>query len=185
MVHPYSFIMKKALAIIVSVILITAACRNEVSRRTYNKAARDFDPATLDSGLKSAEGMNGQLLYLPVYSNIPYLIDTSMFDMSAFVAIHNTDLSNPITLTKVLYFNQDGKLVDDFLKDDNMDIMPLATKNYYIPYEDKSGTGANFLIEWISDTLVNEPLIESVTLCLKPNNTIAIPGKARIIRQNR
>lgn len=177
--------MKKALAIIVSVILIAAACRNEASRRTYNRVPSDFNPATLDSGLKSPEGMNGQLLYLPVYSNIPYLIDTGMFDMSAFVAIHNTDLKYPIILTKVLYFNQEGKLVDDFLKEDEMEIMPLATKNFYIPYEDKSGTGANFLIEWISDTLVNEPLIESVTLCLKPNNTLAIPGNARVIRQNR
>lgn len=177
--------MKNAFAIVVSVILLACACRNDASRRTYNKVPVDFNTALLNPGLRSLEGMNGQLIYLPVYSNIPYLIDTGMFDMSAFVAIHNTDLKTPIILTQVLYFNQDGKLVDDFLKDDEMKVLPLVTKNFYIPYEDKSGTGANFLIEWISDTLVNEPLIESVTLCLKPNNTLAISSKGKVIKQNR
>jgi len=129
--------------------------------------------------------IRGQLLYLPVYSNMPYQIDTVKFDMSAFIAIHNTDLISQICLTKVLYFNQNGKLVDDFLKKGNITIEPLATKDFYIPYEDQSGTGANFLVEWVADTLVNEPLIESVTLCLKPNNTMAVLSLGKIIREKR
>lgn len=158
---------------------------SESRRKVPLKQPVEFDRSSLKAGLKPSQGTDGQLMYLPVYSNIPYLIDTGMFDMSAFVAIHNTDLELPITLTQVLYFDQDGRLVDNYLEDGNMEIAPLATKNFYIPYEDKSGTGANFLIEWISDTLVNEPLIESVTLCLKPNNTLAILSRGKVIRQNR
>lgn len=173
--------------IIVSIVisLLVISCVNEARRKVTVKKPVDFDRSTLNDELKPEKGTNGQLVYLPVYSNIPYLIDTGMFDMSAFVAVHNTDLEMPVTLTQVLYFDQDGKMVDNYLKNGNMQIAPLATKNFYIPYEDKSGTGANFLIEWVADTLINEPLIESVTLCLKPNNTLAILSRGKIIRQNR
>jgi hypothetical protein len=105
--------------------------------------------------------------------------------MSAFIAIHNTDITSSITLTRVLYFNQGGKLVNDYLKKGNMKIDALATKDFYVPYEDQSGTGANFLIEWVADTLVNEPLIESVTTCLKPNNTVAVLSQRKILREKK
>lgn len=177
--------MKKVCIITSMFLLMACSCKNEASKRANSKVPVDFNQDVLNDGLKPIGGMNGQLLYMPVYSNIPYMIDTGMFDMSAFVAIHNTDLNSSIILTQVLYFNQDGKMVDDFLNENRMEILPLATRNFYIPYEDRSGTGANFLIEWISDTLVNEPLIESVTLCLKPNNTVAISSKGKILRQNR
>jgi len=171
--------------IITVICLLILSCGTGSRKGIAAKKSVEFDQTILRKDILPAEGTNGQLLYLPVYSNIPYLIDTGMFDMSAFVAIHNTDLKIPILLTQVLYFDQDGKLVDNYLEKGNMEIPPLATKNFYIPYEDKSGTGANFLIEWIADTLVNEPLIESVTLCLKPNNTLAILSQGKIIRNNR
>ncbi|HLN20976.1 MAG TPA: DUF3124 domain-containing protein [Bacteroidales bacterium] len=177
--------MRNIYALLFILMLPVCSCKNQSHKREYINTPKEFNRNILNSDLKSLAGTNGQLLYLPVYSNIPYQIDTGLFDMSAFVAIHNTDLNNSITLSQVMYFNQDGRLVDDFLKGSNVEISPLATKNFYIPYEDKSGTGANFLIEWVSDSIVNEPLIESVTLCLKPNNTLAISSKGKVIRQNK
>lgn len=165
--------------------LVTISCKNLNHRNVINTNTIDFDHSILNSGLLPAKMTSGQLLYLPVYSNIPYQIDTIKFDMSAFIAIHNTDLSNPIRLTKVLYFNQEGKLVKDYLMKQSIEIDPLATRDFYVPYEDQSGTGANFLVEWISDTLVNEPLIESVTTCLKPNNTVAVLSQGKIIRERK
>ncbi len=143
----------------------------------------DFDPGQLGTGMSPKKKVRGQLLYLPIYSNLPYQIDTVKFNMSAFIAVHNTDLISEIYLTKVLYFNQDGKLVLDFLKQGNLSIDPLATKDFYIPYEDQSGTGANFLVEWVADTLVNEPLFEAVTLCLKPNNSVAVLSQGKILSE--
>jgi len=145
----------------------------------------DFNPNILSLKSDNAKNVKGQLLYLPVYSNIPYLIDTTRytFDMSAFVAIHNTDLTHKISVTQVLYFNNDGKLVQDFLNNKPVVLAPLATKDFYIPYDDKSGTGANFLIEWKADTLVNEPLIESITINLKTSNSAAILSNGKVIRE--
>lgn len=166
-------------------LIVLISCGKKAEKHESVKTYKYFDLGSLRSDIIPLKQLKGQLLYLPIYSNIPYQIDTVLFDMSAFVAIHNTDLSKELLLTKVLYFNQDGKLVDDFLKNGNIKIEPLATKNFYIPYEDKSGTGANFLIEWVSDSIVNEPLIEAVTLCLKPNNTLAILSQGKIISEKK
>jgi hypothetical protein len=167
------------------IMLLTVSCMNNHRENVPMNMPKEFDKTVLNSELPDIKTSGGQLLYLPVYSNIPFQIDTGMFDMSAFVAIHNTDLDSKLCLTQVLYFNQEGMLVDDFLKGEKICLDPLATKEFYIPYEDRSGTGANFLIEWISDSLITEPLVESVTLCLKPNNTLAIRSEGRIIREKR
>lgn len=167
-------------------ILILASCRSQNNLHHGNSnQPKEFNPSSLLLSGNPAKEVTGQLLYLPVYSNVPYQFDSTLYDMSAFVAIHNTDLFSPIYLTKVLYFNQDGKLVDDFLEDKKLKLEPLAAKDFYIPYEDKSGTGAKFLIEWVSDTLVCEPLIESVTICLKPNNSVAVLSQGKVIREKR
>jgi hypothetical protein len=170
---------------LISLFIITTvlSCRNAPKNKVALNSPEDFDAGSLQSGMIALKRVSGQLLYLPVYSNVPYQIDTLLFDKSAFVAIHNTDFSSRITLTKVLYFNQDGKLVDNFLKEGNIFIDPLATKDFYIPYADQSRTGANFLIEWSSDSLVNEPLIEAVTLSLKPNSTLAVLSQGKIMRE--
>jgi hypothetical protein len=165
-------------------IFVLISCKDVNKQTSIQTGAIDFNAESLNPELVSVKMVTGQLLYLPVYSNIPYQIDTIKFDMSAFIAIHNTDLDRSIRLTKVLYFNQDGKLVKDYLKDEVL-LAPLATRDFYVPYEDQSGTGANFLIEWTSDTLVNEPLIESITTCLKPNNTIAVLSQGKVIRERK
>jgi len=174
--------MKRIIALLILIISIVS-CRNESKKSNTLNSPKEFDFGSLRSDMIPVKSISGQLLYLPVYSNVPYQIDTTMFDMSAFVAIHNTNLLLPIYLTQVLYFNQDGKLVDDFLKGSRIKINPLVTRNFYIPYEDKSGTGANFIIEWIADSLVSEPLIESVTINLKPNSTVAVLSQGKVIRE--
>jgi hypothetical protein len=172
----------KELTIFCTLLIFLNSCGKETENLPKN-SPREFDDSILRSDYSPTKLVRGQLLYMPVYSNVPYQLDTMLFDMSAFVAIHNVDIKHPIFLSNVLYFDQEGRLVDDFLKGQNIKLEPLATKDFYIPYEDKSGTGANFLIEWTSDTLVCEPLVESITLSLKPNNTVAVISQGKIIKE--
>jgi hypothetical protein len=143
----------------------------------------EFNPQSLKTEQYRLQMIRGQLLYMPVYSNIPYNSDEEGFDMKAYVAIHNTDLHQNIRVTKVTYFNHDGKPVYDFLKDGDVSLGPLATKDFHIPYDDKSGIGANFLIEWVSDIPVTRPLIECVTISLKPNQSLALLSRGEVIRE--
>jgi ferritin len=118
---------------------------------------------------------------MPVYSNIPHLKKQD-YDLSAFLAIHNTDLIHQIKITKVDYFDTNGKLIKNFISSDQQ-IQPLATKIFPISKEDQSGAGANFLVEWIADQPVNEPLIESVMKDLSGNKGISFLSQGRIIRE--
>jgi hypothetical protein len=104
------------------------------------------------------------------------------YDLSAFLAVHNTDLKHQIKITKVDYFNTDGKLIKSFVSSDQQ-INPLATMIFTIPKEDQSGTGANFLVEWMADQKVNEPLIESIMKDLSGPKGISFLSQGRIIRE--
>jgi hypothetical protein len=130
----------------------------------------------------STKKVHGQVLYLPVYSNIPNPEMGEKYDMSAFLAIHNTDFNNVIKITKVLFFDNDGKLISSFLKNDTI-LNPLGAVNYYIPTSDQSGTGANFIVEWITDSLVTEPLIESVMVGFTSGQGVSFISQGRIIRE--
>lgn len=176
----------KKLIFIIAVVIFSACADKKSEDIQHNPAPAKFDPATLVVKESADTGLTGQLLYMPVYSNIPYhIVGVSEFDMSAFVAVHNTDLMNPVRITKALYFDTHGKPVYDFLTEGPVELEPLATRDFYVPYEDKSGTGANFLIEWVSDKRVSEPLIESITISLKPNQSVAFLSRGKVIRESR
>lgn len=145
----------------------------------------DFDKNTLLlNEQEHTKKIRGQLLYMPIYSNVPYFEQGKKFDLSAFVAIHNTDLDYPIKVTKVLFFDNAGKLVANYLPKDST-VYPLGTADFFIPERDQSGTGANFLIEWVSDSLVNEPLIETVMLGLTSGQGVSFSSPGKVIRERK
>ncbi|WP_243348515.1 DUF3124 domain-containing protein [Parabacteroides sp. FAFU027] len=160
------------------------SCTNKDEHQPEKKQRNlPFDPKSLIIKENSdAKKLRGQVLYIPVYSNVPYHKQSKQFDLSAFVAIHNTDLNHPIRITKVLFFNNDGKLVANYLPKP-VNVQPLGSTNYFIPEKDQSGTGANFLVEWMSDIPVNEPLIESVMLGLTHGQGVSFSSTGKVIRE--
>ena len=178
--------MKKFLIVPLTCFLIVGCSSQNQAEQKPMPSIGAFDPGTLLVTEIPDSGLTGQVLYMPVYSNIPYhIVGVTEFDMSALVAVHNTDLFSQIRITKALYFDTKGKPVYDFLKDGEVMLKPLETRDFYIPYEDKSGTGANILIEWVSEVRVTEPLIESVTISLKPNQSVTFLSRGKVIRERR
>jgi len=177
--------MRKLLIMLVAV-LMTACSSQKTDDLKHIAAPATFDPGMLTVTEPVDSGLTGQVLYMPVYSNIPYhIIGVNDFDMSALVAVHNTDLFNQIKISKALYFDTKGKPVYDFLTEGGVTLEPLETRDFYIPYEDKSGLGANFIIEWVSTTPVSEPLVESITISLKPNQSVAFLSRGKVVREKR
>ncbi|MEN6622685.1 MAG: DUF3124 domain-containing protein [Smithella sp.] len=162
-------------------LFLFVSCENQQPAKENNSPSVSFNPETLKIPDTGGKKLRGQVLYLPVYSNIP---DQSkqQFDLSAFLAIHNTDLKNKIKITKIDFFNTEGKLIKSFISSDK-EINPLATLIITIPQSDQSGTGANFLVEWIADKPVNEPLIESIMKDLSGNKGLAFLSTGRVIRE--
>lgn len=175
-----SYFLKVAVALI---LLNLTSCKEKKPIQILQNEHTKFDTGKLliKEDL-STKKVHGQVLYLPVYSNIPNPEMGEKYDMSAFLAIHNTDFDNVIKITKVLFFDNDGKLISSFLKNDTI-LNPLGAVNYYIPTSDQSGTGANFIVEWIADSLVTEPLIESVMVGFTSGQGVSFISQGRIIRE--
>lgn len=177
--------MTKRLSVVVAGMLILAvlsACSREEAK-VEPPVAREssFDAGVLTVKEADLRKVRGQVLYVPIYSNLPRG-ERKMFDVSAFIAIHNTDLDHRIRILKVLYFDNDGRLVKDFTPP-NLSLAPLGATNFFIPQSDKSGTGANFLVEWVSETPVREPLIESVMINLETHLSFAFQSRGHVIRE--
>ncbi|HOI75761.1 MAG TPA: DUF3124 domain-containing protein [Syntrophales bacterium] len=178
--------MKRFISVLVCILILScvAACRSNERNAVQPVASESsFDASILTVKETDARKIKGQVVYAPIYSNLPRERGKK-FDISGFVTIHNTDLSHKIRITKVLYFNNDGKLVKDFTPQ-GLALEPLGATNFYIPQSDQSGTGANFLVEWVSDTPVCEPLIESIMINLGLHETFAFQSRGRAIREQR
>jgi hypothetical protein len=161
------------------------ACSEKPKSNIPHSVNTTFDTNTmLIKENNSIKKIRGQVLYLPIYSNIPYHENNRLFDLSAFIAIHNTDFHQTMKITKVLFFDNDGKLVSNYLQKDTI-LQPLGALNFFVPRSDKSGTGANFIVEWVSDTLINEPLIESVMIGLASSQGVSFLSTGKILREQK
>ena len=164
-------------------ILNLTACSERPNIISNQTAHTKFDSNTmLIKENNSMKKVRGQALYLPIYSNIPYFEHGRKFDLSAFIAIHNTDFNQTMKIIKVLFFDNEGKLVSNYLPKDTI-LQPLGAINFFVPEKDQSGTGANFIVEWVSDTLINEPLIESVMIGLTSGQGVSFLSTGKIIRE--
>lgn len=174
----------KRVLVILSICVLFIACSENKAPQSIPKTDRSFQADSLTiKDSDSVKKVRGQVLYVPIYSNIPCRSDR-LYDLSAFIAIHNTDVHNSMRVTKVLYFNNDGKLVSDFLKSE-ISLGPMGATNFHIPKQDKSGTGANFLVEWKSDVPISEPLIESVMMDCETHKGMSFLSKGKVIREIR
>lgn len=166
-------------------ILLMVSCRQppDDAEMYANLKGTAFSPDSLHIKQAGGKCLHGQVLYLPVYSSIPKGEYHGYYDLSAFLAIHNTDMKNKIRITRVYYFNNEGQLVRNYLKEVQT-LNPLAATSFFVPIRDKSGTGSNFLVEWMADSLVNEPLVESVMLNLASGQGVSFISQGKVIRES-
>lgn len=102
-----------------------------------------------------------QLVYVPVYSHV-YFQGGAPFPLETTLSIRNTDPDQAVFLSSVQYFDTSGKLTRTYL-DQSIRLAPLQTIEFLVERRDSSGgSGANFLVEWLSDHDGEKPLIEAV-----------------------
>lgn len=117
-----------------------------------------FSPAA------EAQQWQGQTVYVPVYSHIHQGDRPLTINLAATLSLRNTDVSQPITVTSVKYFDGDGKFLRSYQKDPLV-LASLASKDYFIKESDVAGgIGASFLVEWKSAQPVSSPIIEAVMI---------------------
>ena len=116
---------------------------------------------TNNSSPKSIE--RSQMVYVPVYSHI-YSTGGKPILLEITLSIRNTDLKNSIFIKDVIYYDTKGQKVNNYLEKVT-EVAPLATVEFLVEKHDiKGGSGANFIVEWMSEKVVNEPIIEAVMI---------------------
>lgn len=131
----------------------------------------DFKPVT------------GQIIYVPVYSNIYHSNQQRAHNLAVTVTFHNIDLENFIIIQSVKYYDTQGNLIEDYLASP-VTLKPLASTNFYIEDNDtRGGIGANFLIEWVADKKVAKPIAESVMISTASTQGISFTSQGRIVKE--
>jgi hypothetical protein len=122
----------------------------------------------------------GQKIYVPAYSHIytgnrqiPSLLTVTL-------SIRNTDMARAIEIVSVDYYDTRGTLIKSYLPAPVF-LKALESVRYVVDYDDKTGgSGANFIVEWKSKTLVNPPIME--TIMIGSRSSFTSRGQALIPR---
>lgn len=141
--------------------------------------AAQLKPVTLDNTVKI---IAGQTVYVPIYSHIYMWEQTRTTDLTATLSIRNTDLTHPIIISSVNYYDTNGKLVRKYLEQP-VELGSLAATDFVINQEDtKGGSGASFIVEWVAQQPVSTPVIEAIMINTSGNQGLSFVSPGRVIK---
>jgi hypothetical protein len=134
---------------------------------------------TLDKNFKIAMG---QTIYVPIYSHIYHDNQQKVLDLAATLSIRNTDLNQSIIITSVRYYDSGGKLVKQYLKQ-AIQLDPLASTDFFVDRSDASGgLGANFILEWVAQSEVSEPIVEAIMIATEFHQGVSFISPGKVIK---
>jgi hypothetical protein len=105
------------------------------------------------------------------------------FNLTVTLSIRNTDLTRPILVTAVRYYDTQGKVVKEYVVQP-LPLAPLATTEVIVGELDtRGGSGAKFIVEWSANESVTEPIVEAVMVNSSLSLGLAFVSPGRVIRQ--
>ena len=163
----------RLICLAIALIFLTACTPSEVPPPPIVSSPK---VVTLEQNFQAAMG---QTIYVPIYSHIYYENRQKYFDLAATLSIRNTDLTNPMIVTAVRYYDSNGKLIRQYIERP-IQLDALASTNFVVDRNDTSGgSGANFIVEWVAKTDISEPIVEAVMIgsALQQGISWISPGK--------
>ena len=147
-----------------------------------------FASLTLLPGLLPAQAptpVRQQLLYVPVYSEIPYGDQHRTLNLSATLSVRNTDRVHALTLKRVDYHNSKGALTSAYLSVPLI-LKPMASIEFIVKESDRrGGVSASFLVEWAGDVPLSPPAVEAIMISTASAQGISFCSPARILEEKR
>lgn len=139
-----------------------------------------FPPQSLKDSLAF-----GQLLYVPVYSEIYSIGHHRTERLSSTLSIRNVNPDEQFYITRLEYYDTEGNI----LKEINAAELPikvnsLETKNHVIAlYDDRGGVGANFILEWRSSKPIVEPMVETIMISTESNWGLSFTAISKTLKE--
>ncbi|MEO1286172.1 MAG: DUF3124 domain-containing protein [Chloroflexota bacterium] len=128
--------------------------------------------------------VTGQTLYVPAYSEVLLGGRDQTHELVVTLAVHNTDLDAPIILQSVRYHDTDDDLVRSYVTDP-IEVSALATTGFLVEAQDTiGGWGSNFIVEWVAEEPVSEPIVEAIMVSRSGSQGISLISLGRVIAQN-
>lgn len=123
----------------------------------------------------------GQTLYVPAYSEIPYLDGTRRYQLTVTLSMRNTDGAQPISIISVRYFNAEGRFIRAYVEQP-LGLGPLASTAFVVAERDtQGGTGASFIVQWRAEVPVSAPVIEAVMIGTAGTQGISFLSPGRVL----
>ena len=178
------------LLLLCSISILAGCTAGDFSRSGLEKSNID-QPETWQMHLKPIELPAGtglaykETIYLPVYSHI-YGQDHEdlKINLAETVSIRNTDFNEPIILISVRHYKTDGGLVKEYIRKPLL-VNPMATADFVVPREDETGgSGANFIIEWVSKAKVTKPITESIMIFAGSSHSVSFLSRGVVIKES-
>jgi hypothetical protein len=145
------------------------SCQNQ--NPNINKTGKDeLVSLELDHKIDKDQIEFEDMFYVPIYSDIYVSEQNQKSLLAATLSIRNTSYSDSLFVSKIDYFNTEGKLVRSYL-DNPISLPPMATVNYVIEKEDASGgSGANFIVALSAMNKNIRPIIQAIMIGENGNN---------------
>ncbi|MEA5509554.1 DUF3124 domain-containing protein [Crocosphaera sp. UHCC 0190] len=128
--------------------------------------------------------IQGQTIYVPIYSHIYHINrQDNVINLAATLSIRNTDRLNPIIIKAISYYDTNGQLIKQYLENP-VELKSLASTEVFIAGNDVTGgSGANFIVEWVAQNRVSEPIIEAVMISTASAQGISFISPGRVLKQ--
>jgi hypothetical protein len=124
-----------------------------------------------------------ETIYVPAYSEVLIGPGNSQ-QMAVTIVIHNVDPEQPVNLQMVTYHDHHGKQVKSLLQE-AITIPPFGSWKHLIDIKDKTGgVGANFLINWTSETPANSPIAEALMIGGAGTQGISFSSRGQVISRD-
>jgi hypothetical protein len=124
---------------------------------------------------------NGQTVYVPAYSHIYFGNAEKPFLLTITLSIRNIDPKHAVKITQVDYFETNGNFLNKKI-DKPITLKPLESIRYVIAEKEKTGgSGANFMVQWESEKLINPPIIESIMIGAKSGQGISFSSRGQAV----
>lgn len=125
----------------------------------------------------------GQVVYVPVYSEIYDLGLQRPFQLTATLSLRNTDATSDIFIESVDYYDSSGNLVTAYLSRP-LKLGPLASTAVVVESGNtQGGAGANFLVTWRAAREVSDPVIEAVMISTASQQGVSFLSPGRVITE--
>lgn len=167
-------------SLVISLFLMGCASQSGAGASVSEPEGNSADETIVIQDLEIA---SGQTIFVPAYSEVYFASNNRTTELAVTLSIHNTDFANSIILTSVRYYDTQGHLVREYL-DEPQRLGPLASADFFVDAgEQTGGVGTNFIVEWIAEQPVYEPIVEALMVSTLNTQGLSFTSPGRVISQ--